>query len=114
MRRLRERRAAGLVPIDGEPPRPVDELLAPVVEETLAALELGEDGQAAAALARSYARVIDGARDQAWALRWIGPHMLAALEALQATPMSRRAAKPADRRPSQLDQLRAVRRRDGA
>jgi hypothetical protein len=110
MRRLRERRAAGLLPVDGEPPRPEDERLLPAVEETLAALELGEGDRAAAQLARRYAQVIDEARDQAWAYRWIGPLLLSSLEALRATPMSRREAKPVDRQPSQLDRLRAARR----
>jgi hypothetical protein len=110
MRRLRERRAAGLIPIDGEPPRPADELLAPAVEETLAALELGADSAGAAQIARRYARVIDGASDQAWAYRWIGPLLLAALVELRATPMSRKEARPVDRAPSQLDRLRSARR----
>jgi hypothetical protein len=68
MRRLRERRAAAL-PIDGEPPRLRDELLLPAVEETLAALKLGESDRSATQLARRYAKVIDEARDPAWSLR---------------------------------------------
>jgi hypothetical protein len=108
MRRLRERRAAGLLPADGEPPRPADELLAPAVAETFAALELGEGDQAAALLARRYAAVIDQAQNPAYALRWLGPLLLASLESLQATPMSRRAVRPVDRQPSQLDRLRVV------
>jgi hypothetical protein len=111
MRRLRERRAAGLIPIDGPAPLPADDRLLPAVEESIAALELGEDGQAAAALARRYASVIDGARDQAWALRWIGPLLLASLESLRATPMSRKdVRKPGPQRVTQHDQLRARRR----
>jgi hypothetical protein len=110
MRRLRERRAAGLLPVDGEPPRPEDERLLPAVEETLAALELGAGDRAAAQLARRYAQVIDEARDQAWAYRWIGPLLLQALTELKATPMSRReAAKPPPGQLSQLDRLRAAR-----
>ena len=109
MRRPRERRAAALVPIDGEPPHPGDEGLLPAVEESIAALELGGGDQAAAQLARQYARIIHGARDQAWALRRIGPHLQAALEALRATPTSRKEVKPVPRQPSQLDRLRAVR-----
>jgi hypothetical protein len=112
MRRLRERRAAGLIPVDGEPPRPADELLLPSVRESVAALELGVDGLAAARLAERYAQVIDEARDQAWALRWIGPHLLQALTELRATPMSRKEAKPVPGQPSQLDRLRAARVRD--
>ncbi len=109
MRRLRERRAAGLLPIDGEPPRPADELLLPAVEETLGALELTEADQAAAQIARRYAKVIDEARDPAYAYRWLGPLLLASLEALRATPMSRPAVKPGPAGPSRLDQLRAAR-----
>jgi hypothetical protein len=65
MRRLRERRAAGLLPIDGEPPRPPDELLVPAVEVTVASLQLGPEDAGAVQLARVYARVIDQARDPA-------------------------------------------------
>jgi hypothetical protein len=115
MRRLRERRAASLQPVEGDPPRPADDLLLPAVEETLAALQLGDDGLAAAQLARQYARIIDGGRDPAWCLRWLGPLLLSSLESMQATPMSRRdQKKPGPSAPSQLDRLRAVRRRDGA
>jgi hypothetical protein len=113
MRRLRERRVAALLPVDGEPPRPEDERLLPAVEETLGALELGEGDRAAAQLARRYAQVIDGARDQAWAYRWIGPLLLSALTEMKATPLSRREAKPVQSGPSRLDQLRAVRARNG-
>jgi hypothetical protein len=120
MRRLRERRAAGLLPADGQAPRDADDLLAPAVEETLAALKLADSDHAAAAMARQYARVIDEARDQAWAYRWPGPELLRLLVALQATPASRPAPKREPRRPSQLDRLRqahvqhpAVQRRAG-
>jgi hypothetical protein len=98
-----------MLPVNSEPPRPADERLLPAVEETLAALELGEGDQAAAQLARRYAKVIDEARDQAWAMRWISPHLLETLTALQATPMSRPAPKPAPTGPSQLNKLRAAR-----
>jgi hypothetical protein len=111
MRRLRERRAAGLLPIEGQAPRPADELLAPAVEETLKALELGPGDAAAAQIARRYARVIDEARDQSWAYRWLGPLLLANLAELRATPMSRREAKPGPPHgPSALDRLRSVSR----
>lgn len=114
MRRLRERRAAGLVPVDGPAPLAEEDRLAPAVEETLKALELGGEGLAAAQVARQYARVIDRASDQAYALRWIGPLLLESLVALRATPMSRKGeVKPGERRPTQLDQLRS-RRRPGA
>jgi hypothetical protein len=109
MRRLRERRAAALLPVDGQGPRDPAELLLPAVEETLAALELGERDAAAAQLARQYARVIDEASDAAWAMRWLGPLLLASLESLRATPMSRPAVKPAASGPNWLQQQRAAR-----
>jgi hypothetical protein len=108
MRRLRERRAVALLPVDGAPLRSSDELLAPAVEAALQALELGEADAAAAQLARRYAKVLDEARDPAWSARWIGPLLLDCLVQLGATPASRKP-KPADRPPSQLDQLRAAR-----
>lgn len=113
MRRLRERRAAGLIPVDGQGPRDADELLAPAVEETIQALELGDGDQAAAQLARRYAKVIDEASNPAYAMRWIAPLLLSALTELQATPAARARAparKPQRSAPSRLDQLRAARR----
>jgi hypothetical protein len=110
MRRMRERRAAGLLPAGGVPPRrPVEERLRPAVEETLAALGLEGDGLAAGQIARRYATVIDEASDPAWALRWIGPHLLQALTELKATPMSAKAAVAAKWQPDGLDRLRTVR-----
>jgi hypothetical protein len=109
MRRLRERRAAALVPIDGQAPRPADELLLPAVNESLNAAGLDDSGAGAAALARQYARVIDRASDQRWALRWIGPLLLESLKSLHLTPATRAAARPADRPPSRLDALREAR-----
>jgi hypothetical protein len=113
MRRLRERRAAALVPIGGQPPRPADELLGPAVEETLSALQLGERDAGAAQLARSYARLIDQAPEEGRvaALRAAGPLLLKALQALGATPASRAAAggkQPRRQPPSQLAKLRAA------
>jgi hypothetical protein len=89
--------------------RPADELLAPAVEETLAALDLSESDGAAAQLARQYARIIDQARDQAWAARWLSPLLLDCLVQLGATPASRPKREP-PRAPNQLDRLRAARR----
>jgi hypothetical protein len=108
MRRLRERRAAGLQAADGAPLRDASELLGPAVEASIAALELAERDAAAAMLARQYATVIDRAQDTAWALRYIGPLLLKSLESLQATPSTRRArpAKPAG--PNRVQQLRAA------
>ena len=106
---MRERQAAALLPAEGHTPRDPDELLLPAVEETLAALELGERDAAAAQMARQYAKVIDTCRDAAWGYRWLGPLLLACLAELQATPASRKTAKPAPRGPNRLDQLRAAR-----
>ena len=108
MRALRARRAAALVPADGQPPLPAEDRLAPAVTETLAALDLGPEHAGAVQLARRYAKVIDEAKDPAWAMRWIGPELLKVLEQLQATPMSRPKAPP-ERGPNRLDQLRASR-----
>ena len=80
MRRLRERRAAALLPVDGQAPLPAEDQLAPAVAETLAALDLGPEHAAAVQLARRYAKVIDEAKDPAWAMRWIGPLLLKLLE----------------------------------
>ncbi len=110
MRRMRERRAAGLLPVDGQAPRDPDELLLPAVEETLSALQLTGQDTAAAQLARRYASVIDEARDAAWAARWLSPLLLDALVQLGATPMSRPKGKPVPAGPNRLDQLRAARK----
>ena len=105
MRRLRERQAAAL--------RPADELLLPSVDEALAAIELGPEHAAARKLAQRYARVIDEARDPAWAMRWIAPLLLACLTELGATPAAKaqlaKGAKTAPQGPNRLDQLRASR-----
>ncbi len=108
MRARRAGRASALLPIDGQAPRDADELLAPAVEETIEALQLGESDAAAAQLVRRYAAVIDEARDPAWAMRWLAPLLMDALAALQATPATRPAAKP-PAAPNRLDQLRAAR-----
>lgn len=105
MRRLRARRAALLEPVDGPPLRDADELLAPAVEETLAALQLAERDAAAAQVARAYASAIDQARDQAYALRWLGPLLLAALTALQATPASRPAGARQPAGPQRVNRI---------
>jgi hypothetical protein len=111
MRALRARRAAAIeTGPDGEPRDPAD-LLGPSVEQTLEALELDDKDAAAAQLTAVYARVIDDARDPAWAARWIGPLLLQALAELHATPASRKTGKakePAKRAPSRVAQLRQV------
>jgi hypothetical protein len=63
MRRLRERRAAGLLPTEVEAPRPEDERLARVLEETIASLELKPEDAGVVQLAWRYADVIDKGRD---------------------------------------------------
>jgi hypothetical protein len=111
MRALRARRAAAIEPGPDGGPRDAAELLGPSVEQSLTALDLDDKDAAAAQLAAVYARVIDEARDPAWAARWIGPLLLQALAELHATPASRKAGKvkePAKRAPSRVAQLRQV------
>ena len=105
MRRLRERRASALIPVDGPSPLPEADPLAPAVEEALEALKLGERDQ----LARRYAAAIDQAADPAYALRHLGPLLLRALGELQATPAARPAARPGRAGPNRIAQLRAER-----
>jgi hypothetical protein len=111
---MRKRKAAALLPDDGQAPCPAGELLLPAVDEALAALDdLGPEHAAARKLAQRYAKVIDEAKDPAWAMRWIGPPLLACLAELGATPAARAAltkgAKAAAQGPNRLDQLRASR-----
>lgn len=128
MRRLRERRAdeqaVALLPVPGAPPRDLDELLLPAVDVTLEALELGERFAGIAQLARVLASAIDEARDQATALRVLGPQLRQVLEALGGTPAARArmpAGKPQRSAPGKLSQIRndhlnspAKRKRRGA
>ncbi len=107
MRRLRERRAAALIPVDGPCPLPQADQLTTAVAETLDALKLSERDAAAAQLARRYATVIDQAADPAYALRWIGPLLLRALGELHATPAARPAGKPERTTPNRIARLRA-------
>lgn len=69
--------------------RDAAELLAPAVEETIAALRLEEQDVAAVKLARRYAAAIDDAVDPVGALRYLGPQLLSVLESLGATPAAR-------------------------
>jgi hypothetical protein len=89
-----------------------DELLLPAVVLTLNELNLGPEHAAAARLARRYADVIDTHRDQAWAMRWIGPLLLDCLESLGATPVARGKVKEGRTQsgPSRLTALREARR----
>jgi hypothetical protein len=118
MRRLRERRRVELA-LSGDGPvlRSADELLAPAVEETLAALKLGAEHQAAAQLARQLARQMDTCRDPVWGVRWLGPLLLDCLTQLGATPLARsrlQARRPpepgGDSALARLRQSRASRR----
>ena len=110
VRDFRARQRAKLQAVDGgnesrDPPAP----LLPVVEASIAALELGERDTAAAQLARRYAEVMDNAKDPVWATRWIGPLLLRSLEELGATPKSRPSAKKAPGRENRVAALRSAR-----
>lgn len=82
-RRLSEQSALRPVPL------PREERLLPAVEATLAALKLGPEDAAIAAVARVVAATMDGIADQVWALRRLGPLLRRVLAQLHATPMSR-------------------------
>lgn len=92
--------------------RDASELLWPAVAETLASIDTRPEDAAARKLTQRYAQVIDEASDQRYAMRWIGPLLLQALETLGATPAARAAltkgAKPADAGPGGLAKLRGV------
>ena len=107
--------------------RDTSELLYPAVQETLAELGLLGDSSAATKLAQQYAKVIDSqsghchgcdsdscrrSQGSTWAMRWLGPLLLDALEALGATPRAKAAqtkgAKPANDKPGGLAKLRAA------
>ena len=92
--------------------RDSSELLWPAVEETIASLDIKPEDAALVKLAQRYAQIIDGARDPAWAARWLMPLLLLCLEALGATPQVRvamaKGRKPAEDRPSGLANLRAA------
>jgi hypothetical protein len=102
-----------------------DELLLPAIREAIAALNLTDEDAGTVKLAEQYARAIDGAgrhcggcddadckrESNTWAMRWIAPLLLDALESLGATPLARSRLKkdaPAGP-PGQLAQLRASR-----
>ena len=97
--------------------RDTSELLYPAVAETIAGLGLLGQDSAAAKLAQRYAKTIDQALDlgpkvYAGQLRWLGPELLKALEALGATPAARAAlakgTKQEETKPSGLAKLRAA------
>lgn len=92
--------------------RPADQLMQHAVTQTLDALDVGDRDRGAVRLALEYAITIDGCRDPAWAMRWLGPLLLDCLESLGATPLARSRIKgsaPAAA-PTQLAKLRATRR----
>lgn len=92
--------------------RAADDLIEPAVTNALQALQLDAEDEAAATLARQYAAAIDNADDPAATLEQLGPKLLAALEALGATPKARAQimkGTPARGNDSRLAQLRAAR-----
>lgn len=98
--------------------RDVSDMLWPAVAETLASLELDPEYSGAKKLAQRYAQVIDQHDDQAWAVRWIGPELLKALDALGATPDAKARIhaitkgggdSAGNAAPTRLDQLRQSR-----
>jgi hypothetical protein len=92
--------------------RDASELLWPAVSETLASLDLGSEHAAAKKLAQRYAQVIDQARDEAWAARWLMPLLLDCLTELGATPLAKaqltKGIKPTESKPNGLAKLRAA------
>jgi hypothetical protein len=94
------------------PLRSADDLLAPAVEKTLAALTLSDQDTAAVRLVREYAAAIDADKGEHDALDTYGPKLLAALSALGATPAARARLKAggAPSGPNRLEALRAARR----
>lgn len=93
--------------------RPVDDLLAPAVAETIRNLEVAAEDAGAVRLATRYAAAIDAAAPElaGQVLNDLGPKLLACLEALGATPRARAAAGKggAQRGPSKLQALREQR-----
>jgi hypothetical protein len=89
--------------------RDAGELLAPAVNDTVAALTLAPEDAAAVKLAQRYAAAIDDGGD----LEKLGPKLLAALESLGATPAARARLKEgsAGGKPAGL---RALRQAHGA
>lgn len=90
-----------------------DHLLLPAVLRTITALELTEKDQGAVKLAEKYAAVIDENPNPSWAMRWIGPLLLDALESLGATPAARDKIKngaPANAGSNRLHALRSARK----
>jgi len=92
--------------------RDADELLAPAVAATVGKLQLEDADAAVVKLAQAYAAAIDTDTDGE-ALEKLGPKLLAALQALQATPAARarrRSGGGGNVGPNRLEELRAARR----
>lgn len=93
--------------------RDADQLLAPAIAGTIAALGLKPEDAAAATLAERYAAAIDADTDgEGYALDRLGPKLHAVLESLGATPAGRarlKGGKAADAAPNRLQQLRNTR-----
>lgn len=68
-------------------------MIGPAVRSTIDALDLEAVDDAVIRLALHFAEVIDNHGDQAWAMRWLAPHLLDCLTALVATPAARAAIK---------------------
>jgi hypothetical protein len=98
--------------------RSVEQLIEPAVRSSVEALGLGRVDDGLVKLALRYAKAIDDHPDNAWAMRWLAPHLLECLTALGATPAARAAVRDAGTgvtgkapaaRVSGLAQLRAAR-----
>jgi hypothetical protein len=91
---------------------PAEDTLAGAVAVSLAGMTLSPEDQGVRRLAEQYALQIDQAEDRARALEVLGPKLLAALDALQATPLARarvsKGVTPSG--PSPLDRIREARR----
>lgn len=96
--------------------RDADELVLPAVRSAIAELDTTSADAAVIKLCERYAAAMDaaqGAKAQAWAIRWIGPLLLDALEALGASPAARsklKEGKPRRAASNGLAELRAARR----
>lgn len=97
------------------PIQPADRLLAPALEQTLAALALKPEDAAAAQLARRLAATIDAApagEERGKTLWHLAPQLLTTLKELGATPAARAALTKAitnEPKPvSALEELRAA------
>lgn len=92
--------------------RDTSRMLSPAVRSTIDALDLEAVDDAVIRLALHFAETIDDNDNQAWAMRWLAPHLLDCLAALGATPAARAAIKggapPAQPSMSRLTAIRAA------